>query len=132
MAYLTEQELLDNYLPGDVAAQSDSTDRESWIEAASAEADGYLRRAGFSLPLSSVGNDLKSAVGRIAAYHLAVKLGLLPEPAHQSALYLNYKAATEWLRGVAAGTITPIVEDDTGATSTSGAPLIESDELRGW
>lgn len=130
-AYLTDQELVDNHLPGDVAAQSNVTDRAAWLDAASAQADGYLRRAGYTLPLTSVGADLKAAVGAIAAYHLASKLGLLPEPAAQSAIYLRYKAAVEWLRGVADGTITPLV---VGAATddTSAAPLVTSDPLRGW
>jgi len=129
--YLTDAELVDHHLPGDVATQSTVTDRAAWIEAASAQADGYLRRAGYTLPLTSVGEDLKAAVGSIAAYHLASKLGLLPEPAAQSAIYLRHKAALEWLKGVADGSITPIV---TGAPTddTSAAPLVSSDPPRGW
>lgn len=132
MAYLTDQELIDGYLPADVEQQSDADDRAVAIESASAEADGYLRRAGYALPLASVGADLKGAVGAIAAYRLALKLGLLPEPAAQSGLYLAYKAALEWLRGVAAGTVTPIVEDDAGDTDVPAGPLIDSDPPRGW
>ncbi len=131
MPYLTSQELIDNHLPGDVATASDATDRATHIEAASAEVDGYLRRAGYSLPLAGVGADLKAAVGRMAAYTLAVKLGLLPEPAAQSALYLGYKSSIEWLRGVANGTITPMVVADDEETP-SMAPHVSSDDLRGW
>jgi len=129
--YLTDAELVDQHLPGDVAAQSTVTDRAAWLDAASAQADGYLRRAGYTLPLTSAGEDLKAAVGSIATYHLASKLGLLPEPAAQSAIYLRYKAAMEWLKGVADGSITPIV---TGAPTddTSAAPLVSSDPPRGW
>ena len=130
-AYLTDQELVDNHLPGDVATQSTVTDRAAWLDAASAQADGYLRRAGYTLPLTSVGEDLKAAVGSIAAYHLASKLGLLPEPAAQSAIYLRHKSAVEWLRGVADGSITPIV---TGAPTddTSAAPLVATKPRRDW
>lgn len=131
MPYLTDQELVDNHLPGDVATRSNATDRATWIAAASAQADGYLRRAGYTLPLTSVGADLKAAVGSIAAYNLAAKLGLLVEPAAQSAIYLRYKAALEWLRGVADGSITPIVEGDPD-DDTSAAPLMSSDPPRGW
>src|SRR5690606_38971220 len=90
------------------------------------------RRGGYALPLASVGPDLKGAVGAIAAYRLALKHGLLPEPAAQSGLYLAYKAALEWLRGVAAGTVTPILEDDEGESETPSGPLIASDPDRGW
>jgi phage gp36-like protein len=132
VAYLTEQELIDSHLPGDVASNSTSTDRTTWIEAASAQADGYLRRAGYTLPLDSVGDDVKAAVGSIAAYRLAVKLGLLPEPAHQSAYYLNYKAALEWLQGVAAGTITPIVENGDDEELPAGGPQVTNKPPRDW
>lgn len=132
MAYVSDQELIDGYLPADVARGSDAEDRAVAIDAASAEADGYLRRAGFQLPLATVGADLKAAVGSIAAYRLAVKLGLVPEPAAQSAVFLQFKAAIEWLRGVAAGTVTPIVEDAGGDDSHPAGPLIESDPPREW
>lgn len=131
-AYLTDSELVDHHLPGDVATTSTVTDRAAWIDAASAEADGYLRRAGYTLPLASVGHDVKSAVGGIAAYHLASKLGLLPEPAAHSALYLRYKAAIEWLRGVANGTITPIVTGGDPDDETSAAPLLATKPRRDW
>lgn len=132
MAYLSDVELVDNHLPGDVAAQSTVSDRTAWIEAASAQADGYLRRAGFTLPLTSVGEDLKATVGAIATYHLASKLGLLPEPAAQSAIYLRHKAAMEWLRGVADGMITPIVAGGDPDDEPSAAPLMTSKPPRGW
>lgn len=131
MPYLTDQELVDNHLPGDVAALSNATDRATWIAAASDQADGYLRRAGYTLPLTSVGADLKAAVGAIAAYHLASRHGLLAEPAAQSSLYLRYKAALDWFRGVADGSITPIVEGDPD-DDTSAAPLMSSNPPRGW
>lgn len=131
-AYLTDQQLVDNHLPGDVASQSTVTDRAAWIESASAEADGYLRRAGYTLPLAEVGADVAAAVGAIAAYHLAVKLGLLPEPAAQSGLYLRYKSAIEWLRGVASGAITPIVVGGDPDDDTSGGPIIHTRPRRDW
>lgn len=132
MAYLTDKELVDNHLPADVASASNVTDRAAWVDAASAEADGYLRRAGYTLPLSSVGHDVKSAVGGIAAYHLASKLGLLPEPAAQSALYLRYKQAIDWLKGVANGSITPIVTGADPDDETSAEPLVATRPRRGW
>lgn len=131
-AYLTDQQLVDNHLPGDVATQSTVTDRAAWLAAASAQADGYLRRAGYTLPLASAGDDLQAAVGAIATYHLASKLGLLPEPAAQSAIYLRHKAALEWLRGVADGSITPIVVGGDPDDDTSAAPLVDTEPRRGW
>lgn len=130
--YLTDQELIAGHLPGDVETQSTSDERALWIEAASAEADGYLRRAGYTLPLSSVGADLRAAVGAIAAFRLASKLGLVPQPAAQSDLYLNYKTALEWLRGVASGSVTPDVTDDDASGEPSGGPLVNTNPRRDW
>lgn len=132
MAYLTDEEFVASHLPGDVAKNSNVTDRAAWIESASALADGHLRRAGYTLPLTSVGADLKAAVGSIAAYNLALKLGLLAEPAAQSGLYLKNKDALAWLRGVANGTITPIVEGGDPDDDTSAAPLMSTKPRRDW
>lgn len=130
--YLTDGQFTGNHLPADVVSASSTTDRAAWIDAASAEADGYLRRAGYTLPLGSAGDDLKAAVGALAAYHLASKLGLLPEPAAQSALYLRYKAAIDWLKGVANGSITPIVTGGDPGDETSAAPLTATKPRREW
>lgn len=132
MPYLTDAELVQAHLPGDVRDNSTPEDRATWIEAASAQADGYLRRAGYTLPLATVTADLKAAVGAIAAYQLAVKLGLLPEPAAQAALYLAYKAALEWLRGVASGTITPIVVGGDPDDKAAATPLVATRPPRDW
>lgn len=130
--YLSDAELTSGHLPGDVASQSTANDRGIWIAAASAEADGYLRRAGYTLPLSAYGKDLPAAVGSIAAYKLASKLGLVPQPAAQSDLYLNYKSALDWLRGVAEGRVTPDVTDSDSTTEPSGGPIVDTNPRREW
>lgn len=132
MPYLSDAELVERHLPGDVAERSTPAERQAWIEAASAQADGYLRRAGYTLPLASVTEDLKSAVGQIAAYNLAVKLGLLPEPAAQSALYLGHKAAVEWLKGVGNGSVTLLVEGAEPGETPNAAPLVATQPRRDW
>ncbi len=128
--YLEDDEFTEGHLPGDVAQRSTPSQRHQHVSAASSEADGYLRTAGYTLPLNEWGPDLQTNVGAIAAYRLAVTLGLLPEPAQQSALYLNFKAAIRWLEGVVDGSITPDVAAP-GVVPGQG-PSIKSDERRGW
>lgn len=130
--YLSDAELISGFLPGDVESASTEEMRAQWIEAASHEADGYLRRGGYTLPLLGHGADLKAAVGAIAAYRLASKLGLVPQPAAQADLYLNYKAAREWLQGVAAGTITPIVELGEEDDEPTAEPIVITKPRRDW
>ena len=130
--YLSEQELVDGYLPGDVESRSTPLMRELWIGNASALADGYLRTAGYDLPLATWGEDLKAAVGAIAAFRLASKLGLVPQPAHQSDLYLNQKAAMTWLEQVAEGRTKLDLVDSTPDVEIATGPLVESDPRRGW
>lgn len=131
--YLTEQELIDGYLPGDVAERSSPAERNLWIDIASSEADGYLRSAGYVLPLTLWGDALSGQVGSIAAYRLASKLGLVPQPAKDSDLYLNFKAALAWLKGIAEGSISVEVTDsDTGGVEPSQGPLVDSEPPRGW
>ena len=131
-AYLTDQELIDGHLPGDVASRSTPDTRSQAVETASSEADGYLRQAGYSLPLTNWQRDLEGAVGAIAAYRLASKLGLVPQPAKDSDLYLNFKAAIAWLEGVAAGKVKLELDSDTPATPKTGGPLVFTKPPRGW
>jgi phage gp36-like protein len=130
--YITEQELIDAHLPADVEKESSPAQRTTQITAASATADSYLRTAGYAVPLSSWGADLTWTVGAIAAFRLASKLGLLPQPAHQSDLYLNHKAAVAWFEDVAAGRISLDLADADGGAKPSHGPRVTSDDRRGW
>lgn len=133
MDYLTEQELIDGYLNPDVEAASNTDERSQWITAASAEVDSYLRRAGYELPLATYGGDIKVATGSIAAYRLASKLGIVPEPAVKSDLYLNFQAAIKWLEGVANHHISPGVEDGSSPSADGDSGfLISTHPKRGW
>jgi phage gp36-like protein len=117
------------------------------IEAASAEADSYLRvrvalpltapAAGASYPL-----DLVKAVCQIAAYDLLAVRGMAAE----SDLGRRAADARKWLQGIGAGDVIPAwaTASVTGATGFDGPYVLEAEvdsagevtigapSLRGW
>ena len=93
--YLTIEQLR---LPGDVARRATTEEKTAAIEAASREADSYLRSAGYDTPLSSelaADAALRRQLIALVACDLAITLGLLPEPAEKSALFLDRREARE-------------------------------------
>lgn len=127
--YLTVEDFASGYLYGDVAARSDTDHRQASLDAAEAEVDGYLRRAGYTLPVAAPTADLKTAVGHIAAWYLRVKLGLAPEPAASSAHYIAYNSAVKWLKDVASGVVILDLDSEAGVAPV---PTFDSRPLRGW
>jgi len=122
---------LDPYLSGDLSVRSTPADRGSALARSNSEAEGYLRSAGYIVPVTDATPDLQGRVADIARYHLAVHLQLLPEPADSSSLYTNYKAALEWLRDVAHGRVDlAITKDD--PDSVIGSPQVVTHTKRGW
>lgn len=132
--YVADPALLAS-LTGDLSNRSTLEQRAAAIARAESEAEGYLRAGGYATPLAaeSVDDDLRGAITDIARYRLAVTLRLLPEPAAQSALYLDYKAAIAWLEQVAKGAIPLEVQDADGDVGAeSGAPSFYTEARRGW
>ena len=129
--YLTAVEF-EAYLTGDLMARSEADQRNAALDRASAEADSYLRSAGYTLPLTAATatEDVKGRVADVARYRLAVVLRLLPEPASTSSIYLDMQAALAWFREVARGTVT--LDLDTGDTSEPGVPVVATNTRRGW
>ena len=125
--YATTAELDALALPPDVAGKADVTEKEAALEAASALADSYLRQAGYVVPITTPGDDLKNAVCEIAAYNLAVSKNLAPEGGEVSNLYLRKREAIRWLERVAAGKARLEGQDASG-----GEAYIVTDPKRGW
>lgn len=132
---------LDPYLTGDVRDRATPKQKERELLRAEANVTSALRRAGYALPLAAPGEDVKGALADLVRYRLSVELGILPEPAHQSALYLSYKMAQEWLEQVAAGTVeidlessdSAVDEDLSGSAGLDGSgPVVVSRPPRGW
>ena len=131
--YLTDEEFQNLALSGDLISDSSEAIRADQIQSASATANSYLKAAGYDPDFVTVDDDLKYRVAAIAAFRLAKKLQRLPEPATSSALYIDYKMALDWFEKVARGTIKPNLVDQTPEDEPSaGAPLIYTNEKRGW
>lgn len=113
----------DEYLTGDLLDRALEAQKQRALERASDSADSYLRAAGYQLPAANPGSDLVARVADIARYHLAVVLRLLPEPASTSALWIDYKAATDWFARVAAGEIALDLPLADGNTSPGRASI---------
>lgn len=130
-AYATPAELDALALPPDVASAATDAEKEAALEAASRLTDSYLAAAGYAVPLTTWGDDLKNAVCAIAAYDLAVSKGLAPEDGEGSNLYLRKRDAVRWLERVAAGTAKPSgVGQETGGSAAVVYAI--TDEKRGW
>ena len=118
----------DEFLTGDLLDRASEPQKQRALERASDAADSYLRAAGYQLPVANPGSDLSARVADMARYHLAVVLRLLPEPASTSALWIDYKSATDWFQRVAAGEVAldlPLVEGETSAGRMSIATSVE-------
>ena len=124
---------LEPYLTGDVRDRATPEQKERELKRAAANVSSALKRAGYTLPLATTGEDIKGVVADLVRYRLSVELGLLPEPAHQSALYLSYKMALEWLASIASGTVEIDQEASiTDDTEDFSGPIIFSQPRRGW
>lgn len=127
-------------VPSDLAAlglpvaATDGTDPaalQAALDAASDRADSYLRSR-FTLPLTTVTNDLKSAVCSIAAFRILTTRGFNPESGSDTALKLLFDDAIKWLTMVGDGRITPAFTDSSGDPDAPTAPLVISNCRRGW
>lgn len=132
IAYLTLTQL-DETLTGDLLERATMVQRQTAIERASADANGYLRAAGYTVPLAldDVPDELRGRIADVARYRLAVVLRLLPEPASTSALWIDYQAAVAWLKEMAAGRVTldlPLATD----AAEPGQPSISTNVGRRW
>ena len=135
MAYATQADL-QNYIAPAALAQVSAGVIDAALQAASDEADGYLR-AQFTLPLvGNIPQDLVRAVCQIAASDVMAERGYNPDSGADSIFELRAKAARSWLLLVAEQKITPSVTDSSsaaapGVTSATG-PKAFSRPSRGW
>lgn len=110
-------------------------DLEAQIQAASSTADSYLANRGYTLPLTAWGNDLTSAVCRIAAWSVLVNLrGVNPEDPAHAAVRLGQQDAMQWLRDVAKGVANADVPSTTPVRRRTGVAgvLGGGSSSRGW
>jgi phage gp36-like protein len=135
--YATTTDLASFGLPAAATADLDSSDLNAQLEAASATADSYLASRGYALPLTSWGQDLTSAVCRIAAWSIMVNLrGVNPEDPGHAAIRLGQQDAMGWLRDVAKGVANADIAATAPARKRHGTAKAfsssDSDGSRGW
>lgn len=70
---------------------------------ASELADAYLSQRGYEVPLTTVGNDLKGAICKIALYTAMTAYGYNPNSQAEEAVRMQYEDAMAFLRDVAKG-----------------------------
>lgn len=88
---------------------------ENALQLASSEIDGYLRAAGYKLPLITPLDILRGFCLDIARYRLDINLA-------REDVRLRYKAAIDFLKGLVSGvTQLPIGEADSGPTGVNDA-----------
>jgi phage gp36-like protein len=112
MTYATQDDLFRLGLPEGALRGVSPSAIEDALEAASRLADSYLR-ARYALPLTAWDEALTRAVAAIAAYDLMAVRGYDPARGADEVLRLRYEDAIRWLERVAAGEVTPEVEDST-------------------
>jgi phage gp36-like protein len=106
------------------------------IAAASARIDSYLRQQ-YVLPLTRVGQDVREACAIIAAYRVLSVRGLKPgENPEDQSIRIAYEDTIRWLEKIAAGSVSPDVDDSDTSTPAAGeqagAARVSSNSQRGW
>lgn len=132
-AYATRAQLTALAIPAAAVAGIATADQDLALLGASATANGYLRAAGYAVPLPTWHEDLTLAVCQIAAWRLMCGRGIGPEDSE--ALKESHDTGLQYLKDVAARKALPIdqTEDATPAVDEM-APLVSSDDIddRGW
>ena len=129
MTYATRDDLFRLGLPEGALRGVPPATIEDALEAASRLADSYLR-ARYALPLSSWDEALTRAVAIIAAYDLMAVRGYDPARGADEVLRLRYEDAIRWLERVAAGAVSPEVQDSTPDVREGAFSAVTS--LRRW
>lgn len=130
-AYAISADLASYGVPAAALARFDSAAQTSSLEGASSLIDSYLASR-YTLPLVSWGDDLRRAACIITLYDLMSGLGFSPMASADENLRRRYEDVIAWLRGIAAGSVTPVsVVDSTPSTTENGA-AIYSYAKRGW
>ena len=78
------------------------------LDAFGAVIGGYLQARGYTLPLTSWGDDLRRCNCLGAAWDVLRVRGYDPQANNDEAVRLGFEDAMRWLRDVAAGKVTPV------------------------
>lgn len=116
-------------------AEVTPTQRADALIAASDVAEGYLSAAGYTLPLTAWGNDIRQRVAQLAAATIFRVRGYDPE-GPDKAVFDAEAAALKWFEKLAAGTVQPsgVVDSssDDDESSSNGSAAVYTTARRGW
>jgi phage gp36-like protein len=106
-------------------------DKQAALDAASAEADGYLRSRypRTTLPLVTYGDDLRQAVVKIAVFELVAKRGFNQNAGADQVIVKRADDARAWLKALARGEVSLVVAPDPPGGEQ---PMVISNTPRGW
>lgn len=134
MAYATRTDLYRLGIRSDALFGIATTDQDAALEAASDVADSYMRSR-YALPLTGYGDDLKSAVCKLAAYELLRARGYDPTANGDESLKNGRDEAVSWLKDVGSGKAHVSGGNTTPAPTRHArvsSPRVDSDRTRGW
>lgn len=118
--------------PADVTAPGASSAQVlNGILDASGEADSYIRKR-YRLPLISWGQDLRSAVRRMARYYALGERGFDPTKPADQAIVGQYRDAIAWLKQVGTGEAELVDVVDSSPSTQEAAPLHDGEAPRRW
>lgn len=130
---LTAAEFDDQVAPSDAFSKVATTTKDRALRWASIVALGFVQKRKV-LPLVSWGDDLREAVGDLAAFKMMGKRGYSPNAGSNGTIRQAYDDAMAWLLQVSKGltelvdcvdsTTTPIVDE--------AGPLMASDAIVNW
>lgn len=118
-AYLTPEEFFRIAIRGAMFKDMDPTAITDLLQGASDMADSYFRKR-FTLPMVTVGSDVKRQVAAIAAYDAIAHRGYRPDSGNDPAIETRYEKAIEWFESVANGLVEPNVVDSTPMVDEDG------------
>lgn len=130
-AYATTTDFANLGLPASATGGMSADAITAALAAASRKVDGYLSDA-FTLPLVTWSDDITEATCALAAWTLLSVRGFNPDRGADVAVRQRYEDAVRFLERVADGKITPVVTDSSPAAQPAAAPIVASDDQRGW
>lgn len=128
--YATETQLNLRALPFDVLQTATAGQKLDALEGASGVIDSYVAAGGYTTPLATFDHDIIEACVAIAAWRIAIVVGLVQELGEGSSLYIRQRNAIEWLESIASGKLALLGHTDVGATGAK--PVVHSRPKRGW
>ncbi len=108
--------------------------QEAVIAARSRFADGYLA-VRYTIPdggLTAFTGDLTWAVVQLSVYDLISNRGYDVDGKAPDIIRQRHDDAIKWLEAVRDGEIALVLPDESEASDSPGAPIVNSDVLRGW